>query len=389
MKNAIVSITLLTFLSLLTSVHGKERGGKKSPSNVGSEVLTTHHVEQMQPLKETKKHKKVKQDIDEIDKRAMNRKKSKKSGKSGSTQTDKPSITDADSGQCFIVDINPGVVASFSDVMCNEWIPGSGQQSQLCVGEETMHGGAVCSLAAQCVLQEFKDIGIGLVIINSGTSQADIKAGLFSHGQFISTYPYHHDRMFALKMKGFQVLAALEEGLDTAATGKAPGAYPCGAGIRFSVDFDASKGNRLYNVEVKRLDQWLPINVIESYFVATNELLIVGGDGYTTFKTIEEVVNLNRPFYTVFSQCATDNCPFKSIPHSEYSTQNFVSRGRRVRNVHDHRGGTRPERALLLTIFSVCFRQLPVHIHSTLRTFNSVFLLSGAIGTQYSRLMRR
>jgi 2',3'-cyclic-nucleotide 2'-phosphodiesterase (5'-nucleotidase family) len=93
--------------------------------------------------------------------------------------------------------------------------------------------------------------------------------------------------MLVVEMTGRMILATLEEGLETSATGE-PGAHPCGAGVRFSVDFDASIGNRLNDVEIKHLDQWSPINWNEIYLVATNEFLMLGGNGYTTFTYIED-----------------------------------------------------------------------------------------------------
>ena len=80
MKNTIMSIALVTFLSLPISVHGMEREGMKMPSNVATEVRgkrraafasyfhvvhpdkkITHDVKQIQIPEETLNQKKAKQ----------------------------------------------------------------------------------------------------------------------------------------------------------------------------------------------------------------------------------------------------------------------------------------------------------------------------------------
>jgi len=227
---------------------------------------------------------------------------------------------------CEIVDINDGVIAALSDNLCNEWTPLSGH-SDLCTAQETVNGGAVCSLASQCILQELQSVSVGIVVTNSGMAQGDINEGLLPYNQFRNVFPVN-DAIFGVEMSGARLVAVLEDALDATANGN-DAAYPCGAGIRYSVNMNAAKKSRLSNVQVRVgvLDvEWVAINLTKTYFIATTKSLLQGNHGYQTFGSIEDVIDLNASFYDLFTSCAVTNCPFTAMAASEYSTQQFSSR---------------------------------------------------------------
>lgn len=231
---------------------------------------------------------------------------------------------------CDIVDFNNGVIAAFSTNMCNAWIPGSGEQSEICSAQETRQGGAVCSLAAQCMLQGLEqEANISIVIAHSGIAQRDIQQGLLPYDEFRTVFP-SNEKVFGVVLNGGSILDVLEDALEAVSNGDAE-AYPCTAGIRYTVDMTAAKGSRLSNVQIRVSGthddiEWVALDRTSMYLVATTQSLLEGNHGYKTFSSIEDdVIDLNESFYNLFTGCAATNCPFSEMQASQYSTQQFIT----------------------------------------------------------------
>ena len=66
-----------------------------------------------------------------------------------------------------------------------------------------------------------------------------------------------------------------------------PGAYPYTGGLRFRVDMNQTKGNRVSNLEIRNSSgAWVALDPAASYKLITNNFTAEGGDKYDTFKTI-------------------------------------------------------------------------------------------------------
>lgn len=66
------------------------------------------------------------------------------------------------------------------------------------------------------------------------------------------------------------------------------GAFPAAANLRFDVDMNAEKSQRVTNVEARRRNEavWHAIELDKVYVVVTNDFIAKGGDRYDTMKPI-------------------------------------------------------------------------------------------------------
>jgi 2',3'-cyclic-nucleotide 2'-phosphodiesterase (5'-nucleotidase family) len=81
-----------------------------------------------------------------------------------------------------------------------------------------------------------------------------------------------------LEISGADLRAALEEGVS--AVEDVAGRFPQVSGLRFVFDPRRPKGNRVLDV----LIGGKPLDPSASYKLATNEYMMVGGDGYASLK---------------------------------------------------------------------------------------------------------
>ena len=194
---------------------------------------------------------------------------------------------------CDIVNLNNGVVAAFSQAIAQE----TQQQQQY---------GTVCNLASQCMLEQLEQESVSIVILNRGIAQGDIQQGLLTYDKFRTVFPDNQD-VFGVELHGASLVAVLEDALDAAANGDKE-AYPCSAGIRYSVDMTAAKGNRVTDMQMRvgtHDAQWVEFDMNQTYLVATTLSLLEGNHGYETFRLIEDgVIDLNDSFYEIFASCS-------------------------------------------------------------------------------------
>ena len=86
-----------------------------------------------------------------------------------------------------------------------------------------------------------------------------------------------------LKLKGSDVVAALENGVSQVESGA--GRFPQVSGLHFSWDGSKAPGSRIVDVEVEGADgTYAPIEPDTIYTLATNDFMRRGGDEYTVFQ---------------------------------------------------------------------------------------------------------
>lgn len=117
------------------------------------------------------------------------------------------------------------------------------------------------------------ETGADAAITNGGGIRASIKAGQITRGDIITVLPFGN-YIVTKKMKGSDILAALEHGLS--AYPAQNGGFPQVANIEYLFDPAKPAGQRVTYAWVKgvRLDP------NKEYVVATNDFMAVGGDGY-------------------------------------------------------------------------------------------------------------
>jgi 5'-nucleotidase / UDP-sugar diphosphatase len=141
-------------------------------------------------------------------------------------------------------------------------------------------------------------------------------------------------------LTGAKLVTAMERGIqklfddktaaDTSLNSTTPflGAFPYGAGIRWTVNMTKSFPHRLYDVEVNprlSLDSWEPIDLhTTSYSIVTSSYLQAGGDSYHEFSSAEHVVPTGHYSLASFVSYCDDRGVLLDPPLEYYSTQMYI-----------------------------------------------------------------
>jgi len=149
-------------------------------------------------------------------------------------------------------------------------------------------GNALCDLDGENVRKKETNLGnliadiiretagSDIAIINGGGIRTGIKKGEIRVKDVYSVLPFNN-YIVAIRMSGAKIKEALEHGVS--AVEENAGRFPQVSGIRFSFDSKAKAGNRVKEIFIG--DK--PLEPYKDYTVATNDFLVVGGDGYTAF----------------------------------------------------------------------------------------------------------
>ncbi len=190
------------------------------------------------------------------------------------------------------------------------------------------HGGDTQQLVAQVFLDRGRLFGgADISLQNGGGVRTDIAAGDITVGRIYSMLPFKNT-LVRLTMTGAEVKAALEDGIAflLAASGNT-GAYPYTAGLRYTVDLNQPKGERVRDLQFKNASgQWVALDLTANYRLITNNFLADGGDGYATLKTItgtrreDTFLDYAEPFLDFVRARGT----IGRLPVAEYATQNFI-----------------------------------------------------------------
>jgi 5'-nucleotidase / UDP-sugar diphosphatase len=130
-----------------------------------------------------------------------------------------------------------------------------------------------------------------VAITNGGGIRSSIAIGDVTVGQVISVLPFGNT-LARVDLTGAQVIAALENGVSQVESGA--GRFPQVSGLRFTWDRNSAPGSRIVSVEVLEeeaaaptrytLDEiYVPLDLARTYRVVTNNFMLTGGDGYSTF----------------------------------------------------------------------------------------------------------
>ncbi|WP_232507028.1 bifunctional metallophosphatase/5'-nucleotidase [Idiomarina piscisalsi] len=127
-------------------------------------------------------------------------------------------------------------------------------------------------------------------IQNGGGVRSDIAEGDFTVGDAFTVLPFANT-LVKLELTGSEFKQAMEEALAYAVSdGGSQGAYPYGAGIRYSVDLTEETGSRVSDLEVwdKGSRSWQPMSARATYILVTNSFIAGGQDGWDTFYRVSE-----------------------------------------------------------------------------------------------------
>jgi 5'-nucleotidase/UDP-sugar diphosphatase len=158
------------------------------------------------------------------------------------------------------------------------------------------HGGDVQQLVAEAFLQQGKSFfNADLSIQNGGGVRIDLPAkratdsklpaNAVTVGDIYTVLPFKNT-LVQLKMTGAEVKATLEDAIDGVVAGGS-GGYPYTGGLRWQVDLNKAKGQRLSKLELRdATGNYQAFDLSKTYNVITINFLADGQDGYTTLGTI-------------------------------------------------------------------------------------------------------
>ena len=140
------------------------------------------------------------------------------------------------------------------------------------------------SVVSQAFLAQSRHADIALQ--NGGGVRTDLPAGELTIAQVYQLLPFSNTLM-NLEMSGHEIKQVLEDAIGySISDGGSLGAYPHGAGIRFSVDLTAEMNNRVSDLKVLQQGQWHPLQPDQRYIVVTNSFIASGQDGWSTFADV-------------------------------------------------------------------------------------------------------
>jgi 2',3'-cyclic-nucleotide 2'-phosphodiesterase (5'-nucleotidase family) len=118
------------------------------------------------------------------------------------------------------------------------------------------------------------DPSIDFALTNSGGLRADIDAGEIIFGEIFEALPFDNT-LVVVELDGAELRQALEEGVS--------GAHGVTqvSGLQFEFDYDAPVGSRIIG-NVIDLSTGMPLDPATTYYVAVNDFMAAGGDGYDT-----------------------------------------------------------------------------------------------------------
>jgi len=172
----------------------------------------------------------------------------------------------ADEGILAVInDFKAAQASILSEVIATSEIDFDGEREHVRTGPTNL-----ADLITAAMLAE---TGADAAITNGGGIRASIKAGEITRGDIITVLPFGN-YIVTKKMKGSDILAALEHGLS--AYPAQNGGFPQVGNIEYLFDPSKPSGQRVTYVWIKgeKLDP------DKEYIVATNDFMAAGGDGY-------------------------------------------------------------------------------------------------------------
>lgn len=148
-----------------------------------------------------------------------------------------------------------------------------------------------------------KDADIALM--NGGGIRASIDQGDITMGELRTVMPFGNT-LYVLDVTGQQLKDGLENGISGAKSADLPGKFPQIAGMKFKWDPAQPAGAKVFDVQIKQGQGFVPLDLKATYRLATNSFVANGGDGYTSFaQAIEQGAyheDLGYPDYEIFME---------------------------------------------------------------------------------------
>ncbi len=154
-----------------------------------------------------------------------------------------------------------------------------GEAAVFLVGDRSVCRVAECNLGNLIADAIRTHTGADIVLQNGGGIRADIPDGQVTLGDVLTVLPFGN-LISTLDLKGEYVIEALENGVSQVED--VAGRFPQVSGLRYTWDGSREPGDRIVSVEVlnEETGEYEPLDPEAIYYVATNDYMRNGGDGY-------------------------------------------------------------------------------------------------------------
>ena len=128
--------------------------------------------------------------------------------------------------------------------------------------------------------------------------------------------------MVRLTLTAKEIKQVLEEAIDSVLAGNT-GSYPYAAALRWQLDLEATKNQRLTEIHFKvDSGEWVQLDPERSYQIITSDFLADGKDGYTSFSAVhgERREDMYLPYADIFLRFVESTETISMLPQAEYST---------------------------------------------------------------------
>ncbi|GAM71513.1 5'-nucleotidase [Vibrio sp. JCM 19236] len=189
------------------------------------------------------------------------------------------------------------VIGNSLNNLCNDRVPGQGHGSGDICGSGTperefmdQYGSVMGHIVSKAFLE--LSLQSDIAIQNTGGVRNSIPEGDVTVGHAFDVLPFTN-LLVNLTMTGQEIVDTLEDAIDNVVENNSTGAFPTAANLKFKVDMNAAKGNRVTEVEARRkgddvYSEWHAIELSETYVVVTNDFIANGGDRYDSMKPVFE-----------------------------------------------------------------------------------------------------
>ncbi|MGD9948476.1 MAG: bifunctional UDP-sugar hydrolase/5'-nucleotidase [Desulfobulbus sp.] len=232
------------------------------------------------------------------------------------------------------------VVASTPENLCLRRVPGSKRDtSRSTLGDVcnknarlNAHGGDIQQIVAEAFLQQGKSFfDADLSLQNGGGVRVDLPPGPITVKDVYTVLPFKNT-LVQLNATGQEIKDALEDAVDgVVGPTLNTGCYPYAGGLRWHIDLNQSKGNRISQLEIRSTEgSYHPFKLNKTYKVATISFLADGNDSFTALKKItgERRIDVGLDYAEAFLQYIEKlpgkNKVIKPLPTKDYSTQQFI-----------------------------------------------------------------
>ncbi len=183
-----------------------------------------------------------------------------------------------------IEDMETEVIATVSSDLYHTRIPFTDKYGE---GVPLPYGSYIAPLVCDGMIWKMEQVGtdVDFALQNAGGVRKTINEGDLTVGDVYELMPFGNT-LVVLELTGADFKAAIQSGVDAAASGSSTGAYPYVGGCRYTVDAQTTPESPVVTSVEKQDDSgnWTAIDDDVNYMMVTNAYIAGGGDYYSVLE---------------------------------------------------------------------------------------------------------